>query len=115
MPFLLIKTNINLDDTVSFALTNYASKVVAEALGKPESYVMVNVCPDEYMSMGAKTAPCVYMELKSVALQPTETPRLSQVLTKMVGDRLNVPANRVYIVFRSVPGNLWGYNGKTFG
>ncbi len=114
MPFLLIKTNIDLDDTVSFALTNYASKVVAEALGKPESYVMINVCPGQYMSMGAKTAPCVYMELESVALPQTETARLSQVLTKMVGDRLNVPGNRVYTVFRSVPGNMWGYNGSTF-
>ena len=114
MPFLMIKTNIDIEKTSANALLNYASKVVAETVGKLESYVMVNVCGDEHLIFGAKTTPCVYMEMKSVGLSQSQIPELSRVLTQMVEDKLKVPANRIYIEFSSVPGNMWGYAGSTF-
>lgn len=114
MPFLLIKTNINLDKSVANELMNYASKVVSKAIGKPESYVMVNVCSGENLIFGAKITPTVYMEMKSVGLPTSQIPFISQTLTKMIEDKIKVPGNRVYIEFSSVPGNLWGYNGGTF-
>ena len=85
MPFLMIKTNLDLEKTTIQALLNHASRVVAEAVQKPESYVMVNVCANEHMVFAG---------------------------TSM--QRLKVPGNRVYIEFASVPGILWGYNGSTF-
>ena len=54
------------------------------------------------------------MEMKSVGLSQSQIPELSRVLTQMVEDKLKVPANRVYIEFSSVPGNMWGYAGSTF-
>lgn len=110
----MIKTNIDIEKTSANALLNYASKVVAETIGKPESYVMVNVCGGEHLIFGAKTTPCVYMEMKSVGLPQSQIPELSRVLTQMIEDKLKVPSCRIYIEFSSVPGNMWGFNGSTF-
>lgn len=114
MPFLMIKTNLELEKTTVQALLNYASRVVAETVKKPESYVMVNVCSGEHMIFGGTPMPTVYMEMKSIGMTKEQIPILSQALTKMAEDRLKVPANRVYIEFAPVPGILWGYNGTTF-
>ncbi|MCQ2913847.1 MAG: phenylpyruvate tautomerase MIF-related protein [Alphaproteobacteria bacterium] len=114
MPFLMIKTNLPLEKTVCNALMNYASKVVAETVEKPEAYVMVNVVENQHLIFGAKVTPCVYMEMKSVGLPQSKIPELSATLTKMIEDKLHVPSNRIYIEFSSVPGNMWGFNGSTF-
>ena len=114
MPFLMIKTNLDLEKTTIHALLNHASRVVAETVKKPESYVMVNVCANEHMVFGGTTLPTVYMEMKSVGMPAEQIPGFSQTLTKMIEQRLKVPANRIYIEFASVPGAFWGYNGSTF-
>lgn len=114
MPFLMIKTNLDLEKTNIQALLNHASRVVAETIQKPESYVMVNVCANEHMIFAGTTLPTVYMEMKSVDLTKKQIPVLSATLTQMIEQRLKVPGNRVYIEFASVPGILWGYNGATF-
>lgn len=114
MPFLLIKTNIDLEKTTTSALLNQAARVVSETTGKPESYVMVNVCGNEHMIFAGKTTPTVYMEMKSVGMTPDQVKPLSEALTKMIESRLKVPANRIYIEFACVPGSMWGFNGSTF-
>ena len=114
MPFLMIKTNLDLEKTTVQALLHHASRVVAETVKKPESYVMVNVCANEPMAFAGTTMPTVYMEMKSVGMTKEQIPVLSDALTKMIEQKLKVPANRVYIEFASVPGILWGYNGTTF-
>ena len=44
MPLLQINTNVSIDDPATLA--SDASAMVADMLGKPESYVMVIVNPD---------------------------------------------------------------------
>ena len=114
MPFLLLKTNITLDKTMSAAMLNNASTVIARTTGKPESYIMVNVCDSQHLIMGGKPNPAVYMEFKSVEMPQEQVKQLVEALTKMVVDRMKVPPNRVYIEFSSVPGCMWGYNNSTF-
>lgn len=114
MPFLLIKTNIDLEKTVYTALLHHATRVVAQSVGKPESYVMVNVCGKEYMSFGGTTTPTVYMELKSVDLPDEYIPGISAALTEMIETKIKVPGTRIYIEFSSSPGHRWGFNGTTF-
>ena len=101
MPFLLIKTNIPLDKTMRETVLNQASTVIARTTGKPEKFIMVNVCSGEDLLFGAKSAPGL-------------VPVLSKALTEMIESRLQVPGNRIYIEFSSVPGHMWGYNGTTF-
>ena len=58
MPFLLVKTNVPLDHTMSSAIMHQATIVISQATGKPKNYIMVNVCGGESLMFGDKTAKC---------------------------------------------------------
>jgi phenylpyruvate tautomerase PptA (4-oxalocrotonate tautomerase family) len=115
MPTLIIKTNADLTDRPRDALLRNASAAVAELLGKPEGYVMVLLEPVSDMCFGADTAPCAYLELKSLGLPEPRTPQLSAALCAFVEEHLGVPKARVYIEFASPPRHLFGFDGRTFG
>ncbi len=114
MPFLLVKTNVPLDHTMSSAIMHQATIVISQATGKPKNYIMVNVCGGENLMFGDKLDPCAYLEMKSVGMTAEQIPLLSAGLAKMMEEKLHIPPNHVYIEFASVPGKMWGYNGSTF-
>lgn len=114
MPYLLIKTNVTLGAEVGQALLRQASPRLAQALGKPERYVMVALehsCP---MLFGGSDTPVAYLELKSIGLPKDRTAELSALLTRMLQEELGIAADRVYIEFADATGPLWGWNGATF-
>jgi phenylpyruvate tautomerase PptA (4-oxalocrotonate tautomerase family) len=113
MPTLILKTNTPRPDDVE-GLLREASATVAEALGKPERYVMVLLEADRAMCFAADTAPCAYLELKSIGLAPEQTRALSATLCAFVEDRLGVPKERVYIEFADLARDMFGWNGSTF-
>lgn len=67
------------------------------------------------MSFGADTAPCAYLELKSLGLPEARTAELSAALCTLVEAQLGVPKARVYIEFASPPRHMFGFDGRTFG
>ncbi|MEW6645756.1 MAG: phenylpyruvate tautomerase MIF-related protein [Pseudomonadota bacterium] len=114
MPYLLIKTNITPADGAVQPLLQRASRQVAQALGKPEDYVMVALehsCP---MLFAGNDAPLAYLELKSIGLPRTRTAELSAQLAGLLHEELGIAADRVYIEFADAAGPLWGWNGATF-
>lgn len=115
MPTLIIKTNAELPPHPRDDLLKAASAAVAELLGKPEGYVMVLLEPVADMSFGADSAPCAYLELKSLGLPEDRTPKLSAALCDLMECHLGVPKARVYIEFASPPRHLFGFDGRTFG
>ncbi len=112
MPYLRIQTNQPCADAGQ--LMRRASAVVAEALGKPERYVMVALEPPVPMLFAGEDAPAAYLELKSIGLPEARTGELSAVLCELVGDTLGVPRDRVYIEFSAAPRHMWGFDGGTF-
>ncbi len=112
MPYLLIRTNAGVADTA--ALMQAASRLTAEALGKPERYVMVSVEASRPLLFAGSADPAVYMELKSIGLPAERTADLSAALTGLVHETLGVPPDRVYIEFADAARHLWGWNGSTF-
>ncbi len=114
MPLLKIETNAPLyTDTVQTLLTR-ASTTVAELLGKPERYVMVSLEHNANMLFGGSDEPLAYVELKSIGLPTSQTADLSHALTDLLGQTLDLPADRVYIEFADAARNMWGWNGGTF-
>jgi hypothetical protein len=114
MPYLLLKTNVTPAAGAVPPLLRKASQQVAQALGKPEDYVMVALehsCP---MLFAGSDAPLAYLELKSIGLPGTRTAELSALLTRLAGEELGIAAERVYIEFADASGPLWGWNGATF-
>jgi phenylpyruvate tautomerase len=114
MPYLLIRTNQSPDESAAGKLLKSASATVAQALGKPESYVMVSLEKGAPMLFGGSDAPLVYMELKSIGLPEARTAELSAALTEGVASELGVEKGRVYIEFADAARHMWGWQGGTF-
>lgn len=114
MPYLKIQTNVSLDEEGRDRLLAAASQRVAEALGKPEGYVMVAVEDQVPMRFAGSPAPLTFMELKSIGLEESQTPELSRRLCELAALHLDVAADRVYIEFAAAPRPMWGWKGGTF-
>jgi phenylpyruvate tautomerase PptA (4-oxalocrotonate tautomerase family) len=91
------------------------SATLAQALHKPEAYVMTNLIPRTRMSFGGTFAPACYVELKNIGrFSADDTQKLSADLTGRLTSALGVPENRIYIEFANAEAHLWGWNGHTF-
>lgn len=114
MPTLIIRTNAPVPSTDAEPLLKRASATIAQALGKPERYVMVLLEPPATMSFGGTTAPTAFLELKSLGLPEDQTPQLSATLCVLLESELGIPPDRVYIEFASPPRHLFGFDRRTF-
>ncbi len=114
MPYLSIKTNVEIDEDARMALLARASQTVAEMLGKPESYVMVHLQDGCAMTFAGDPAPLAYLQLKSLGLPEGQTGAFSKRLCGLMRDALSIDPARVYIEFSSPPRPMWGWNEGTF-
>jgi phenylpyruvate tautomerase PptA (4-oxalocrotonate tautomerase family) len=112
MPYLKIVTNQEITD--HSALLKRASQLVAEQLGKPERYVMVESQSNRNMLFAGSSQPLAYLELKSIGLPAAITTELSAALATLMKEELGISKDRVYIEFNDAPRNMWGWNGSTF-
>jgi len=114
MPTLIIQTNVEVPAERRKVILEAASSLVAEQLGKPESYVMVLMQHNRDMLFGANGAPLAYLELKSLGLPEERAPELSAALCAFMERHFGISPARVYIEMASPPRHLFGWNGGTF-
>ena len=114
MPYLKIHTNSRPEAQQSAALLKRASELVAEQLGKPERYVMVDLQVNPDMLFAGSGEPLAYLELKSIGLPENRTAAFSKALCGLMQQQIGVPKERVYIEFSNASGTMWGWNGATF-
>lgn len=114
MPYLSISTNQAPADEPRQQLLRRASALVAEQLGKPERYVLVEWRHNPHMLFAGSDAPLAYLELKSIGLPADATAALSAGLSALLREALDIPAERVYIEFADAARHMWGWNGGTF-
>ena len=112
MPYLHLHTNVSIEDEASFL--KLCSETAARSLGKPESYVIVNLSHGRPMMFAGTDAPLAYIELKSLGMPGHATAELSASLCKMVENSLGVASGRVYIEFSGPDRHMWGWDGGTF-
>ena len=114
MPYLTIQTNLPLNKRAERAVMKNASALIAEQLGKPESFVMVALETDTPMLFAGSDDPVAFLELKSVGLPARRTKDLSEALCQLIEGHLGIPRDRVYVKFIDVKGAMWGWKGDTF-
>lgn len=114
MPLLSISTNQTVPGNQRDAVLKRTSSLVAEMLGKPESYVMVMLNDNASMLFAGSDEPLACLELKSLGLPEGDTGRLSEQLCDLMNSELGVPVDRVYIEFSSPERHMWGWNQGTF-
>lgn len=114
MPYLKIQTNQDIEAAAEQTLLREASSLMASELGKPESYVMVNIEPTRPMLFAGTDDPTAYLELKSIDLPESKTKALSAALCQLISEKMMVPIERIYIEFADASRSMWGWNGSTF-
>lgn len=112
MPVLQIMTNVTIDNTD--ALAKQASKLAAEMLGKPESYVMVSINGTAELIFAGTNDPCAHLMLKSLGLPESETKAYSEKLCGFIEHQLGVSPSRTYIEFINPERHMFGWDNTTF-
>jgi phenylpyruvate tautomerase PptA (4-oxalocrotonate tautomerase family) len=112
MPVLSIQTNVEVANQEAFLQA--ASALVADALSKPESYVMIHVSDKQNMSFAGTTQPLAYVELKSLGLTSGQTADLSKHICNFLHQELSIDSARIYIEFSAPERIMFGWNGGTF-
>ena len=112
MPLFTIKTNTIINDPEKLGLS--VSREVSAMLGKPESYVMVSIMPEQTLFFGGSHEPAAFIELKSLGLPETDTADFSNTLCQWINQQLNIDKDRIYIEFSNPQRHMWGWNGTTF-
>lgn len=110
MPYLKISTN----QAINKSTLGRASRLLAELLGKPEAYVLVEAQHNPQMLFAGNDAPLAYLELKSIGLPASATASLSAAMCTLMQEELGIREDRVYIEFADAPRHMWGWNGATF-
>lgn len=112
MPYLHVQTNIRVEDKDAFL--QRCSTLVAEALGKPERYVMVALADEQPMLFVGSDAPVAFVQLKSLGLTAAQTAGLSAAICALLDEKLGIAKERVYIEFAAPERAMFGWNGGTF-
>ena len=112
MPLLEISTNIKVDN--SQQLAEQVSRLTADMLGKPESYVMVKIQTEQTLIFAGNNEPAAHLKLKSLGLPESDTADFSKNLCFFISSQFNINSNRIYIEFASPERHMWGWDGKTF-
>ena len=116
MPLLQIQTSSKAASGGALGgLLKTLSAELARELGKPESYVMVAFESDAELLFGGSSEPACFAALKNIGtFTPSQTERLSALLTQHLSTALSVAPNRIYLEFVNAQGHLWGHEGTTF-
>jgi len=112
MPYLEISTNTLIDNSQSIA--EQASKLTADIMGKPESYVMVKLLPEQTLLYAGTNEPAAHVKLKSLGLPESNTAVFSEKIALFLEAELNIASSRVYIEFSNPERHMWGWDKKTF-
>lgn len=113
MPVLSINTNIKIDKDMSQALGEL-SQLCARFLDKPEQYVMVQINDEQNLIFAGSSDAAASCSLTSLGLTDEHTREYSEAICSYLDDHLNIPANRIYIEFKSPERRFFGWNKGTF-
>jgi phenylpyruvate tautomerase PptA (4-oxalocrotonate tautomerase family) len=115
MPFIRIISSAEPAKGSEEALLRKLSALLAQQLGKPESYVMTCLEPRARMTFAGSNEPACYVEVKNVGVfSANKTVPLSAAITEVLAAGLDVAKGRIYIEFGDAKPHMWGYDGDTF-
>ena len=111
MPLLNISTNKKIRDEKM--LLAKSSKFISTLLDKPENFVMIKLTHSLSMYFGGTDEHCSFIEIQSIgSLYPS---KMSKPICEFFSSELDIPTERIYIIFNDVDSNQWAWNNKTFG
>jgi phenylpyruvate tautomerase PptA (4-oxalocrotonate tautomerase family) len=113
MPFIRLTTTAAPEKLQ--ALLPTLSKIAAQAIGKPEQYVMA-AAHTQAMLMSGKPGPAALVEVRSIGgLGPDVNQQIARKVCDLLEQALAIPPERVFLNFTDVAPENWGWRGETFG
>ena len=111
MPLLNISTNKKIKNEQE--LLAKSSYFISSLLKKPEKFVMVKLIDSLPLYFSGSNQPCGFIEIKSIgSLIPRE---MSKQVSEFFSAELEIPSERIYILFQDVKSDMWAWNSNTFG
>ncbi|XP_030638578.1 macrophage migration inhibitory factor-like [Chanos chanos] len=115
MPLFMVNTNVA-KGKVPAALFSEATRDLARALERPESYITVHVVPDQMMTCGGKTDPVAQCKLYSAGqIGPEKNKEYSKLICGLLNKHLGISPERCFIIFTDLQGSNVGNNNTTLG
>jgi phenylpyruvate tautomerase len=115
MPLLKLDTTVALSDDQRKSLLPALSKIVAETIGKPETYMMVAINASAIF-MAGQPGDAAFVDIRSIGGLSTQVnQQLSKKVSTLLNQTLGIAPNRIYLNFSDVDASNWGWNGSTFG
>uniref|UniRef100_A0A1W7RA73 L-dopachrome isomerase n=1 Tax=Hadrurus spadix TaxID=141984 RepID=A0A1W7RA73_9SCOR len=114
MPCFVLNTNLP-KEKIPPDFVKSTAELVAKTLGKPLSYIVVHINPDQLMGWGGGSDPCALASLMSIGkLGVQENKKHAAALYKHIEKHLGIPGDRMYISFFDADKSNVGYTGTTF-
>jgi len=115
MPAIILRTSVKCTDEQKDFLARGLSKICADALGKPELYVMSVVQDGATIFFGGNKQMAVILDVKSIGgLNAAVNAALSKAICDFLSETINIEPNSIYINFADVARENWGWNSTTF-
>lgn len=114
MPYLSLETNKKLTRGDYAHKLKRVSEMVAELLGKPEKWVLVDIKTEVSMLFGGAKGPAGFVELKSIGLSMDRCEEYAKAICDFMESEFEIPADRIYIEFTDLDRKAFGWNGSTF-
>ena len=115
MPLIKTMVSVKCDQEKKENLALALSKICADGLGKPESYVASLIEDDAVFAFGGAKSGAALVEVRSIGgLNGAVNAALSKCICDQLETALGIPGDKVYINFVDVQASDWGCNGKTF-
>ena len=113
MPFIQIKTNVEISRETEILLKAELGKAITVIPGKTENGLMIQFEPQSRLWFGGSDAPAL-IAVVSVFGTPTREAyqAFTAAATKTLSDLLNIPADRIYIKYDETA--HWGRGGNNF-
>ena len=115
MPLLKLQTSVSVPQEKRVELVKALSKITAEGIGKPETYVMVTL--DECSAcMAGEVGPAAFADIRSIGgLNSSVNRKISEQVCALLEGELGIAGDRVYLNFTEISAGNWGWNSSTFG
>jgi phenylpyruvate tautomerase len=115
MPLIRMETSVKISDDKKSEIVLALSKITAEAMGKPETYVMAMIS-EAAMSMAGNIGPAAFLDVRSIgSIDKKTNTRISKEVAELLAKSIGIPAEKIYLSFTDVKGSNWGCNGGVFG
>ena len=115
MPLMKVMVSVEVPEKRKMELLLKCSRLLAEATGKPEAYVMAILEKGDFL-MAGKARPAAFVDIRGIGgLTKAVNGKLSEQICGLLEKELGIAPEGVYLTFTEVAAQNWGWKGTTFG